>query len=92
MTEEEVKAAIYYMHPDKALGPDGMTPAFFQRNWGVVGKEVVQLVKDFFVSGVLMEHINETNIVLIPKKKNPTALTELRPIALCNVIMKLLRK
>lgn len=27
-TENDVKGAIFYMHPDKSPGPDGMNPAF----------------------------------------------------------------
>ena len=30
-TEEEVKTAIFQMHPSKSLGPDGMSPFFFQK-------------------------------------------------------------
>lgn len=88
VSDKEVKEAVFHMHPDKAPGPDGMTPAFFQRNWNVVGNEVIKMVRNFFVTGVLLEDINNTNIVLIPKKRNPTRLTELRPIALCNVIRR----
>lgn len=32
ITEKEVKSALFQMHPDKAPGPDGMTPAFFQKH------------------------------------------------------------
>lgn len=92
VSEDEVNEAIFNMHPDKAPGLDGMAPAFFQKNWSVVGSEVVQMVREFFESGTLMESINMTNIVLIPKKKNPSTLTELRPIALCNVVMKIITK
>ena len=34
--------------------------------------------------------LNDTNTVLIPKEKNPTTVTELHPIALCNVLMKII--
>lgn len=92
VTEEEVKRAIFQMHPDKAPGPDGMTPAFFQKHWSVVGKEVVNMVRDFFLTGELIDGINETNIVLIPKKNNPVVVGDLRPISLCNVLMKVITK
>ncbi|KAL8111888.1 hypothetical protein AgCh_019551 [Apium graveolens] len=87
-----MRVAIFYMHPDKAPGPDGMTPAFFQKNWAVVGREVVTMTKEFFRTGELTENLNATNIVLIPKKKNPALVSELRPIALCNVAMNIITK
>ncbi|KAL8097756.1 hypothetical protein AgCh_030760 [Apium graveolens] len=92
ISEEEVKSALFQMHPDKAPGPDGMTPAFFQKHWKVVGKDVVKMVSDFFYIGELPQGLNETNIVLIPKKKNPSIVEEFRPIALCNVLIKIVTK
>lgn len=53
---------------------------------------MIRFVREFFVTGDLMDDINRTNIVLIPKKRNPSRLTELRPIGLCNVIMKIVTK
>lgn len=68
ISEEEVKEALFNMHSDKAPGPDGMTPAFYQKNWVVVGNDIVELVRNFFTTGALLSEMNDTNIVLIPKK------------------------
>ncbi|XP_074347256.1 uncharacterized protein LOC141686098 [Apium graveolens] len=43
-----------------------------------------------FEIGKLEEHIGDANIVLIPKKKNPVIMMDLRPIFLCNVADKVM--
>ena len=92
VTDEEVRDALFQMNPDKAPGPDGMTPAFFQKHWRIVGRDIINLTKHFFRTGEIIQGLNDTNLVLIPKKTNPTLVGELRPIALCNVIMKVITK
>uniref|UniRef100_A0A803PJ09 Reverse transcriptase domain-containing protein n=1 Tax=Cannabis sativa TaxID=3483 RepID=A0A803PJ09_CANSA len=92
VTEEEVKKTVFQMHPDKSLGPDGMTPAFYQKCWSIVGNDVVKVVKKFFDTREFEEGCGDAHIVLIPKKKNPEDMTQLRPIALCNVVYKIITK
>lgn len=92
VTEEEVKQALFQMHPEKSSGPDGMTPAFYQKHWSIVGRDVVELVRSFFHNGQIPVGLNDTNIMLIPKKKSPTEMGELCPISLCNVLVKVITK
>ncbi|KAL8133749.1 hypothetical protein AgCh_008986 [Apium graveolens] len=92
VNEEEVKHALFQMNPDKAPGPDGMTPGFFQKYWSIVGTYVIKIVQDFIDTGQMSEELNETNIVLIPKNKSPVNMGDLRPIALCNVAYKIVSK
>ena len=49
-------------------------------------------VLDFLNDGVMLPNFNHTNIVLIPKVKNPKKMSEFRPISLCNVIYKVISK
>lgn len=88
----EVKQALFHMHPDKSPGPDGMSPGFYQRYWDIVGHDIVQVVKQFFADCILSEQLTSTNIVLIPKKKSPQTMVDLRPISLCNVVYKIISK
>lgn len=57
-----------------------------------MGEDIISFTKEFFISGEVLQGLNDTNLVLIPKKKNPTVIGELRPIALCNVVMKIITK
>ena len=49
-------------------------------------------VRDFFSTGIMLEGVNSTSIVLIPKIPNPVRITDYRPISLCNVIYKVISK
>lgn len=44
VTVEEVKTAVMEFDPSKCPGPDGMTTAFYQKNWDLVGEVVFKAV------------------------------------------------
>ena len=89
-TTEEVKVALFQMGPTKAPGPDGMNALFYKKFWHVVGDTVVLAVLDFLNNGNMLPEINHTNIVLIPKIRNPVKMSNFRLISLCNVIYKII--
>lgn len=91
-TLEEFTRAISQMHPDKASGPDGLNPAFFQNFWKIMGKEVFSCCKKWLQGDPFPADLNNTNVVLIPKNDNATSMKEFRPIALCNVLYKIMAK
>ncbi|XP_031120221.1 uncharacterized protein LOC116023364 [Ipomoea triloba] len=90
--QEEVKVALFSMFPDKAPGPDGMNPGFYQHYWDVVGSDVSYFVLKCLNESSFPVGLNDTNVVLIPKKNSPKKVSDLRLIALCNVVYKIMAK
>lgn len=88
----EICAALFEMDPNKAPGSDGMTVGFYQKYWDLVEAEVVEAVQQFFQSGHILTSLNHSQIVLIPKIKTPTQVSQFRPISLCNVFYKIIAK
>ena len=91
-THDEVKRALFQMHPTKAPGPNDMNPLFFQKYWHIVGTDVSNAVLDCINSGNILRGINFSYITLIPKRKNLEVMSHFRPISLCNVIFKIVSK
>jgi hypothetical protein len=91
-TEKEISDALFQIGPLKAPGPDGFPARFLQRNWGLFRDEVVRAVQVFFSTGLMPVKVNDTAIVMIPKKNDPEELKDYRPIGLCNVVYKVVSK
>ena len=68
---DEVKRALFQMHPSKSLGPDGMSPFFFQKYWDIVGDDIREAVLSVLSSSHMKKKMNYTHIVLIPKINEP---------------------
>jgi len=85
---EEVRSAVMGLNKNSAGGPDGMTGAFFQQTWEIVGNDIHNMVKAFFCGAELPRYITHTNLVLLPKKSVINIFSDLRPISLSNFMNK----
>ncbi|XP_050229117.1 uncharacterized protein LOC126678259 [Mercurialis annua] len=86
VTSEEIKNAMFSINGEKAPWPDGYSSLFFQKNWAIVGGDVIEAVKEFFYTGKLLGQVNATSLSIIPKTSSPSSLNDYRPIACCNVL------
>ncbi|RVX22233.1 LINE-1 reverse transcriptase-like [Vitis vinifera] len=67
-TEDEIYVALMEMNGDKAPGPDGFTMAFWQSCWEFIKEEILEMFKDFYDHSSFLKSLNNTFLVLIPKK------------------------
>ncbi|XP_074314802.1 uncharacterized protein LOC141650968 [Silene latifolia] len=92
LCDDEVKSALFSMHPNKAPGPDGMHALFYQRYWEIIGPDLCTFTRQWWEGRGDIDRVNMTNVVLIPKCDSPKKITEYRPISLCNVNYKVISK
>ena len=92
VTDEEIKLAMFDIDDNRAPGPDGYSSKFFKSAWSIVGPDVCKAVREFFWTGKLLNGINATRIVLVPKVEVPRKVSDFRPIACCNTFYKCISK
>jgi len=76
----------------KAPRPDGFTANFFHEFWDLIKAEVWELVEESRSTHWVLPALNSTFIALVPKEAESHKPEKYRPIALCNVIYKLISK
>ncbi|KAA3472035.1 reverse transcriptase [Gossypium australe] len=91
-TIEDIRTALFQMHPNKAPGPDGFHALFFQRFWDTLKEAMCGFLLPILNEDASPEKVNGTLITLIPKNEAPQDLTHFRPISLCNVLYKIIPK
>ncbi|KAA3482036.1 RNA-directed DNA polymerase (Reverse transcriptase) [Gossypium australe] len=92
ISNEEIKKSLFDMAPLKAPGSDGYHAIFFQSQWDILGNDICQWVKCVFDGRPIEPELNNTLIVLVPKKESPEDFSQFRPISLCTVLYKLVMK
>ncbi|RVW74111.1 putative mitochondrial protein [Vitis vinifera] len=91
-SEDEIHSALMEMNGDKASGPDGFTMAFWQSCWALVKEEVLDLFKEFYEQSAFIKSINNTFLVLLPKKGGGGGLYKLLAKVLVNRLEKVIGK
>uniref|UniRef100_A0A803P9M1 CCHC-type domain-containing protein n=1 Tax=Cannabis sativa TaxID=3483 RepID=A0A803P9M1_CANSA len=89
---EEVINAVKNMNPVKAPGVDGLPALFYQKFWGKLPNEVVEVCLKILNHEANLACLNETIIALTPKVEKQVRVEEFRPISSCNVIYKIVSK
>nr|GEU97519.1 RNA-directed DNA polymerase, eukaryota, reverse transcriptase zinc-binding domain protein [Tanacetum cinerariifolium] len=90
--DEKIKEAMSQTDNNKAYAPDGFSFLFFKKARSIVGRDVCEVVREFYVTGEMLREINSTLIYLILKIQTPDKVTDFRLIACCNVIYKCISK
>jgi hypothetical protein len=83
---------VQEMPNEKAPCPNGFTVEFFKACWEVVKHDVYGVVEDSRHSASILKALNGTIITLIPKENKARTPDRYRPIALCNVVYKIISK
>lgn len=78
-TEVEIRWAILAINRHKAFGLDGYDARFFQEFWLEIKYDIIHFVQDFFSRNFLDLAVNNTDIVLIPKKLNTICILDFQP-------------
>lgn len=81
VTDEEISTAVWSLKAFKTPGPDGLHVGFFQRFWHIIGGSVREEVKYVVRERKILEYLNKTDIVLIPKNQGPEPLAITDPLA-----------
>eukprot|EP00253_Pinus_taeda_P005455 PITA_05455 len=90
VTLAEVEEVVMNMKKGKAPGPDGFTAEFYQAGWQFLGQDIMEVVEESRVQNRMWSGMNATFLTLIPKSNNSEEAQGFRPIALCNVIYKII--
>lgn len=69
-------------------GLDGLHPIFFQKTWDILGEDICNIIRDWFIKGGVAKEIYQEVICLIPKEHLPETVKHLHPISLRNTLCK----
>ena len=89
---QELKGVVNQMALGKAPGLNGFTSNFFYYFWDLIMEEVLEIVEESRSKWGVLKAFNATFLSLIPKEKGANNRGKFIPIALCNVIYKIISK
>jgi hypothetical protein len=91
-TTEDLDFVLHETKTDTAPGPDGLPVLFYKKFWPLLKKEVLEILNGFALGRVDIARLNFGILSLLPKVPGADNIKQYRPIALINVIFKLVSK
>jgi hypothetical protein len=92
IAEEEIDQALQKIPNGNSPGPDGFIVEFFKSCWEVIKHDIYREVEDSRRSASILKALNAMLITLIPKENEAKTPDRYIPIALCNVVYKIIFK
>ena len=80
------------MKSNIAPGPDGFPVSFFKNFWPLCRHGVLHILNDFILGRIDVSGLNFGVLSLIPKIPGADQISQFRPIALINVVFKIISK
>jgi hypothetical protein len=77
---------------DTTPGPGGFTVLFFKKLWPLVKHDILHILNDFVLWRIDITRLNFGIVSLIPEFPGADQISQFRPIALINVIFKIIHK
>lgn len=88
----EVSEVLKETQNGKASRPDGFNVDFFKVCWNIIKNNIVRVVEDSRLNITILKALNTSFMALIKKYDNTQMPKRYRPIALCNLVYKIISK
>ena len=89
ISEEELKQAVFGLHPEKSPGPDGYTGQFFRVCWQIVKDDLMLAVRKLQTANSQnLDKLNSATMILLPKVNGANQPKDFRPISLIHCFGK----
>jgi hypothetical protein len=92
VTTDEILGVLKGFKKDKSPGPDGWSVEFYLEFFELLKNDLVEMIEEIRVSGIVPPVLNATFIAIIPKVGKPESFQDFRPISLCNLCYKIMTK
>lgn len=92
-TKAEVEGVIIQVPKEMAPGSDGFIGLFFSTCWDIIRDDILIAINQFYnMNQQGLHFLNQAHVVLVPKKTDPTSITDYRPISLSHSFSKIISK
>ena len=86
----KVEKVMFNIKKGKVPDHDGFPIEFFKEFWEIIKLDLLELVQESYRHKKMLKSMNSTFLVLIPKQEGANQLAYFRPIALSNVVYKIM--